>query len=111
MDMLWAAPFRVLPIRTTSCGDPGGRAAAPDHRTHRTTVQCGTFEGDWFDGVLDGLSSMNGQIDALGQIINNVCNPPKADVVPGDLCEQLALAEAKAGAGVPIMAGLWTNRD
>jgi hypothetical protein len=33
-------------------------------------------------------------------------NPAKPDVEPGDLCEQLALAEAKAGAGVPIMGSM-----
>ncbi len=32
-----------------------------------------------------------------------VCKPAIPDKEPGDLCEQLALAEAKAGAGVPIM--------
>jgi len=35
-----------------------------------------------------------------------VCKPAIADVQPNDLCEQLALAEAKAGAGVPIMSAL-----
>ncbi|MET3463811.1 RHS repeat-associated core domain-containing protein [Variovorax atrisoli] len=32
-----------------------------------------------------------------------VCKPAIPDVSPGNLCEQLALAEAKAGAGEPIM--------
>lgn len=32
--------------------------------------------------------------------------PAIPDVIPKDLCEQLALAEAKAGAGVPIMKNL-----
>ena len=32
-----------------------------------------------------------------------VCNPAIPDVTPNDLCEQLALAEAKASAGRPIM--------
>jgi hypothetical protein len=33
-------------------------------------------------------------------------NPPITDVQPRDLCEQFALAEAKAGAGTVIMTGL-----
>lgn len=34
------------------------------------------------------------------------CKPAIPDVEPGDLCEQLALAEAKAGAGEPIMGSM-----
>ena len=37
---------------------------------------------------------------------DNICKPGKPDVLPGDLCAQLALAEAKAGAGVPIMGAM-----
>lgn len=37
---------------------------------------------------------------------SQICKPAIADVDPGDLCEQLALAEAKAGAGVPIMGSM-----
>ncbi len=37
---------------------------------------------------------------------SQACKPAIPDVSPGDLCEQLALAEAKAGAGYPIMTGL-----
>lgn len=37
---------------------------------------------------------------------NEVCKPAIADVPPNDLCEQLALAEAKAGAGRVIMPQL-----
>jgi RHS repeat-associated protein len=36
----------------------------------------------------------------------NVCRPALPDVQPGNLCEQLALAEAKAGAGNPIVWAL-----
>ena len=35
-----------------------------------------------------------------------ICKPGKSDESPGDLCAQLALAEAKAGAGVPIMGAM-----
>jgi RHS repeat-associated protein len=34
------------------------------------------------------------------------CKPAKKDVEPNDLCEQMALAEAKAGAGTPIMGSM-----
>jgi hypothetical protein len=63
-----------------------------------------------------GLSTPAGQqaaqntANALSQALssseedsNATCKPAIADVQPGDLCEQLALAEAKAGAGRPIM--------
>lgn len=36
----------------------------------------------------------------------NACKPTIPDVEPKDLCEQLALAEAKAGAGRPIISAL-----
>jgi RHS repeat-associated protein len=35
-----------------------------------------------------------------------VCKPSIVDTQPRDLCEQLALAEAKAGAGEPIISAL-----
>jgi hypothetical protein len=36
----------------------------------------------------------------------NACKPAIPDAQPKDLCEELALAEAKAGAGLPIMSNL-----
>jgi RHS repeat-associated protein len=44
--------------------------------------------------------------DSQNSGTGNVCKPGIPDVQPGNLCEKLALAEAKAGAGVPIMSGL-----
>ena len=43
---------------------------------------------------------------AAAEAIINICKPSIPDVNPGNLCEQLALQEAKAGAGEVIMTAL-----
>ncbi|MCW7537680.1 type IV secretion protein Rhs [Aquabacterium sp. A7-Y] len=72
-------------------GFPGGLAGG------RLGSWGGRATGEWLNGLIYS--------DASGSSTSNdqVCKPAKPDVEPGDLCEQLALAEAKAGAGVPIM--------
>ena len=39
-----------------------------------------------------------------------VCKPPIPDADPKDICEQMALAEARAGAGVIVMTNLGDER-
>lgn len=47
----------------------------------------------------------DGTTPAVGSM-GEVCKPAIEDAKPNDFCEQMALAEAKAGAGVPIMDGM-----
>jgi RHS repeat-associated protein len=51
-------------------------------------------------------NAVSATVNAVGDAIDRICKPAIPDTSPGNLCEQLALAEAKAGAGIPIMEGL-----
>ncbi|MBC5764484.1 RHS repeat-associated core domain-containing protein [Ramlibacter albus] len=54
-----------------------------------------------------GQQAAQHMASAAGQAIDKICKPSIPDAEPGDLCQQLALAEAKAGAGevIPIQLG------
>jgi len=74
--------------------------------------------GAWAGPVGCGTGAAIGTAVALAAILNTsgdtpkseaspaICKPAISDVSPKNFCEQLALAEAKAGAGVPIMANM-----
>ena len=47
-------------------------------------------------------NAMSTAANAAGDLIDKICKPAIPDTQPGNLCEQLALAEAKAGAGKPL---------
>ena len=88
-------------------------------------VACGAAATAVAEAV-GGLALLGGVLSIPGDSAEpqSCPKPAIADVEPGDLCEQLALAEAKAGAGVVIMtaladeprlishygAGPWVNR-
>lgn len=56
-------------------------------------------------GVISGVAVVEEASD-YQKSEDEVCNPPIADVEPTDLCEQMALAAAKAGAGTVEMENL-----
>ncbi|MGF6350948.1 RHS repeat-associated core domain-containing protein [Variovorax sp. W2I14] len=71
--------------------------------------------GSWAGPIGCGTGAAIGTAVALAAILNTsgdtskpeeppaICKPSIPDVSPNNFCEQLALAEAKAGAGEPIM--------
>ncbi|MCL1620230.1 RHS repeat domain-containing protein [Ralstonia pseudosolanacearum] len=61
----------------------------------------GGAAGDWISDAIASHSQDSNTSSSTDT--GKVCKPAKPDVQPNDLCEQLALAEAKAGAGYPIM--------
>ncbi|AXV81098.1 RHS repeat-associated core domain-containing protein [Ralstonia solanacearum] len=61
----------------------------------------GSAAGDWISDAIASHSQDSNTSNSTDT--GKVCKPAKPDVQPNDLCEQLALAEAKAGAGYPIM--------
>jgi RHS repeat-associated protein len=74
--------------------------------------------GAWAGPIGCGTGAAIGTAAALAAILSTpgdtskseappaICKPAIPDVAPGNFCEQLALAEAKAGAGVPIMGNM-----
>ena len=70
-------------------------------------VACGAAATAVAEAV-GGLALLGGVLSIPGDSAEpqSCPKPAIADVEPGDLCEQLALAEAKAGAGVVIMTAL-----
>ncbi|MET2531233.1 RHS repeat-associated core domain-containing protein [Ralstonia pseudosolanacearum] len=61
----------------------------------------GGAAGDWISDAIASKSQDSNTSSSTDT--GKVCKPAKSDVQPNDLCEQFALAEAKAGAGYPIM--------
>ena len=57
-------------------------------------------------GLATGLAANAVLNERAGSDSDAGCKPAYADAKPQDLCEQLALAEAKAGAGEPIMGSM-----
>jgi hypothetical protein len=77
--------------------DPSGKVALVDDAIVWTAIGIGVI-----------VMSPAGQkaIHDAANAISNACKPAIPDVKPDDDCEHYALAEAKAGAGEPIMYNL-----
>ncbi|WP_155520937.1 hypothetical protein [Ralstonia solanacearum] len=58
------------------------------------------------DAIGGAIASSSEGSNSSSTDTGKVCKPAKPDVLPNDFCEQLALAEAKAGAGYPIMGSM-----
>jgi hypothetical protein len=54
-------------------------------------------------GCAGGAAATSLPTPHTSSVPDDTCKPAKPDVEPADLCEELALAEAKAGAGTDIM--------
>ncbi|WP_459204316.1 RHS repeat-associated core domain-containing protein (plasmid) [Ralstonia pseudosolanacearum] len=79
--------------------NPDGKALA-DRLATATTQWLDELTSEIRDAIASKSQDSN---TSSSPDTGTVCRPARSDVQPNDLCEQFALAEAKAGAGYPIM--------